>query len=74
MSRRHHRLLEPVLCSLTSGRRSFAGVTQHNVDRGVDYVLDSVFTQPFIRWAGRGPPAQHVLGKEWEARKAGHPS
>ena len=34
---------------MTGGRRSFSGVTQKNVDRGVDYVLDSVFTQPFMR-------------------------
>lgn len=49
VARRHHRLLEPVLASMTGGRRSFSGVTQKNVDRGADYVLDSVFTQPFMR-------------------------
>ena len=43
------RLLEPVLASLTSKRRSLAGVTQRNVDRSLDLLMDAVFTPLFIR-------------------------
>ena len=39
-----HRLLEAVIASLISSRRSLGGVTQKNVDQGVDYVLSSVLT------------------------------
>jgi hypothetical protein len=39
-----HRLLEAVIASLISSRRSLGGVTQNNVDQGVDYVLSSVLT------------------------------
>ncbi|KAI7843550.1 hypothetical protein COHA_002792 [Chlorella ohadii] len=42
-------LLEPVLASLTSQRRSLAGVTQRNVDRSLDLLMDTVFTPIFIR-------------------------
>ncbi|KAL4432194.1 hypothetical protein ABPG77_005956 [Micractinium sp. CCAP 211/92] len=42
------RLLEPIIASLTSKRRSFSGVTQTNVDRAVDAALDTIFTSPFI--------------------------
>lgn len=42
------RLLEPVLASLTSQRRSLAGVTQRNVDRSLDLLMDAVFTPRFI--------------------------
>lgn len=42
------RLLEPVLASLTSKRRSLAGVTQRNVDRSLDLLMDAVFTPLFI--------------------------
>jgi hypothetical protein len=42
------RLLEPVLASLTSQRRSLAGVTQRNVDRSLDLLMDAVFTPLFI--------------------------
>lgn len=52
-----HRLLEPLLASLTSQRRSFAGVTQSNVDRAVDYLLETVFTAPFLRWELEGAAA-----------------
>lgn len=42
------RLLEPIIASLTSKRRSFSGVTQTNVDRAVDAALDSVFPSFFV--------------------------
>ncbi|KAL4421451.1 hypothetical protein ABPG75_010742 [Micractinium tetrahymenae] len=42
------RLLEPVIASLTSKRRSFSGVSQTNVDRAVDAALDTIFTSPFV--------------------------
>lgn len=47
------RLLEPVLASLTSQRRSLAGVTQRNVDRSLDLLMDAVFTPRFIRQGSR---------------------
>jgi hypothetical protein len=66
MSRRRHRLMEPMLCSLTSGRRSFAGVTQQNVDRWVDSVFASVFTQPFVRCGAA--PVLNVCGGDGGVR------
>lgn len=44
-----HRLLEPVLASLTAQQRSLSGVTQRNVDLALDSVMDAVFTPPFLR-------------------------
>lgn len=38
-----------MLASLTSQRRSLAGVTQRNVDRSLDLLMDTVFTPIFIR-------------------------
>ncbi|PSC75302.1 SDR family oxidoreductase [Micractinium conductrix] len=58
------RLLEPVIASLTSKRRSFSGVSQTNVDRAVDSALDvavAAWRRGFSTAASQ-PPVYVVFG------------